>query len=159
MNQTEPKVPEWHFDGVKGGTYGSADFAGKAVLVVNTASMCGYTPQYTAMQALQDAHPGLMVLAVPSDDFHQEKASNAEVADFCEMTFGLTLPMTAITQVTGPAAHPFYAWLRDTKGFVPQWNFDKVLIGPTGEVKGTWRSEDLPLGGAIEAAVVKALAG
>lgn len=147
-------VPDWQFNGVKGGTYGAADFAGKAVLLVNTASLCGYTPQYAAMQTLQDTYKDrLVVLAVPSDDFHQEQPDNDAVAAFCETSFGLTLPITAITKVTGPQAHPLYAWLRDTVGFEPQWNFDKVLIAPDGSVAGTWRSAELPMGGAVEAAV------
>ena len=154
-------MPAWRFDSIYGGAYASGDFAGKAVLLINTASLCGYTPQYTALQALHDAYKdrGLVVLAVPSDDFNQEKASNGEVKDFCELTYGITLPMSVISHVKGTSAHPLFAWLRDVAGFVPQWNFNKVLIGRTGHVVGMWPSDAEPMGGAIEAAVVKALAG
>ena len=154
-------MPDWGFDSIYGGSYAAADFAGKAILLVNTASLCGYTPQFTALQALQDAYKdrGLVVLAVPSDDFNQEKASNAEVKTFCELTYGITLPMAVISHVTGPEAHPLFVWLRDAAGFVPQWNFNKVLIDRTGQVVGMWPSSDEPMGGVIEAAVVKTLAG
>ncbi|MBC7739036.1 MAG: glutathione peroxidase, partial [Candidatus Saccharibacteria bacterium] len=100
-------MPDWGFDSIYGGSYAASDFAGKAILLVNTASLCGYTPQFTALQALQDAYKdrGLVVFAVPSDDFNQEKASNAEVKTFCELTYGITLPMSVISHVTGPEAH------------------------------------------------------
>ena len=154
-------VPAWGIDSIYGGAYASDDFKGRPILLVNTASLCGYTPQYEALQALQDTYKdqGLVVFAVPSDDFNQEKASNAEVKTFCEINYGITMPMAVITKVTGPQAHPLYAWLRDTAGFAPQWNFNKVLIDRTGHVAGTWRASAKPMGGAIEAAVVKALAG
>ena len=154
-------VPPWAFESIYGGVYASTDFKGRAILLVNTASLCGYTPQYTALQALQDMYKdkGLVVFAVPSDDFHQEKNTNGEVKTFCELTYGITMPMAVISHVTGPDAHPLYAWLRDAVGFVPQWNFNKVLIDRSGQVVGMWPSSDTPMGGVIEAAVVKALAG
>jgi glutathione peroxidase len=154
-------MPAWAIDSIYGGAYASSDFKGQAILLVNTASMCGYTPQYEALQALQDAYKaqGLVVLAVPSDDFKQEKGSNAEVKSFCEINYGITMPMSVITQVTGPQAHPLYVWLQQVAGFEPQWNFNKVLIDRSGHVAGMWRSSAKPMGGAIEAAVVKALAG
>ena len=159
--ETTGPVPAWRFESIYGGAYASGDFAGKAVLLVNTASLCGYTPQYTALQVLHDTYKnsGLVVLAVPSDDFHQEKASNGEVKEFCEINYGITLPMAVISHVKGAEAHPLYAWLRDAAGFVPQWNFNKVLIDRTGHVAGMWPSGAEPMGGAIEAAVVGALAG
>lgn len=152
-------VPNWNFDSIYGGSYAASDFRGRPILLVNTASLCGFTPQFTALQALQDAYQdqGLVVLAVPSDDFHQEKATNGEVKDFCELTYGITLPMAVINHVKGPDAHPLYAWLRDNAGFVPRWNFNKVLIDRTGHVAGTFPSSDEPMGGAVEAAVVAAL--
>ena len=80
------------------------------------------------------------MLAVPSNDFRQELASEAEVKEFCEVNFNLDLPMTEITRVRGAAAHPFYSWLRNAHGFEPNWNFNKVLIGPEGELVATYRS-------------------
>lgn len=148
-------APAWAMPSIEGGQISSGDFKGKVVLLVNSASLCGYTPQYGDLQALQDkwAARGLVVLAVPSDDFHQEKTSNGEVKDFCELTFGLTLPMTEISKVTGPEAAGPYPWLAQTLGFVPRWNFNKVLFDGEGRVVGTWGAGAAPLGGEIEAAV------
>lgn len=145
------------FPSIDGGDLRLVDWAGRPVLVVNTASLCGFTYQYEGLQALQDryADRGLVVLAVPSNDFRQELASEEEVKDFCEVTFGLELPMTEITSVRGSGAHPFYAWLRDTHGFTPRWNFNKVLIGPDGQFVEAFgsnvRPESAKLVRAIEA--------
>lgn len=154
-------APAWNFKSIYGGAYASSDFAGKPVLLVNTASLCGYTPQYTALQQLYDTYKdkGLVVLAVPSDDFHQEKASNGEVKEFCELNYGITLPMAVISHVRGAEAHPLFGWLRDAAGFEPRWNFNKVLFDRSGNVVATFRSGDEPMGGEIEAAVQQALAG
>jgi glutathione peroxidase len=158
---TKAAPPAWSFDSIYGGTYAAGDFAGKPILLVNTASLCGYTPQYAALQKLYDTYKdqGLIVLAVPSDDFNQEKASNAEVKTFCELNYGITLPMAVISHVTGPEAHPLFAWLRETEGYEPRWNFNKVLFDRTGAVVGTWRSGTEPMGGEIEAAVQQVLGG
>lgn len=139
------------FTSIDGGTIDLAGYAGQPVLVVNTASRCGFTPQYDDLQALQDRYGdrGLVVLAVPSNDFNQELADEAQVKEFCAVNFDLTLPMTEITPVTGAAAHPFYRWLRAEHGFEPAWNFNKVLIGPQGELVATWGSTTRPTSRAI----------
>jgi glutathione peroxidase len=139
------------FPSIDGGTLDLAAWAGHPVLVVNTASLCGFTPQYDDLQALQDRYGprGLVVLAVPSDDFRQELGDEAAVKNFCATNFALTLPMTEITHVKGADAHPFYAWLRDSHGFTPGWNFNKVLIGPDGGVVETWGSIARPTSGRI----------
>ena len=144
--ETAIATPDWTFESIYGGHYGSADFAGKVVLLVNTASLCGYTPQYSALQKLQDTYKdqGLVVFAVPSDDFNQEKASNAEVKSFCELNYGITMPMSVIAHVTGPQAHPLYLWLKKTIGFEPEWNFNKVLLDGEGAVVATWGSVTRP---------------
>ncbi len=149
------------FRGLTGETLALDDWRGRPVLVVNTASRCGFTRQYDEMQALYDrfSDRGLVVLAVPSGYFNQELASDAEVAQFCEVNFGLTFPMAGITPVRGSRAHPFYAWLAETHGFAPRWNFNKVLLGPDGRVAGTWGSMASPTGGVIVRAVEAALAG
>ncbi|MGO4907512.1 glutathione peroxidase [Pseudorhodobacter sp. W20_MBD10_FR17] len=151
--------PAAPFASIDGGTVSLADFAGKPVLLVNTASMCGYTPQYEGLQALYDTYrdQGLVVLAVPSDDFQQELSSAAEVKEFCAINYNITLPMTDITHVKGPQAHPVYAWLRDEAGFVPGWNFNKVLIGRDGAILGTWPSGPKPMSSQIVGAVEAAL--
>ena len=143
--------PDWSFESIDGGTLSLADWRGQPVLVVNTASRCGFTPQYDGLQALYDKYRdrGLVVLAVPSDDFRQELSSEAEVKEFCEVNFGLDIPMTTITSVRGDAVHPFYASVLAETGFAPTWNFNKVLITPDGRVAGTWGSTTRPNAGQI----------
>lgn len=139
------------FSALDGTPLSLEDWRGQPVLVVNTASLCGFTRQYGDMQALyEDYGPrGLVVLAVPSDDFRQELSSNEEVADFCRVQTGLTFPITQITPVRGAEAHPFYQWLRDQHGHVPSWNFNKALIGPDGALLGFWGSNIRPTARAI----------
>lgn len=139
------------FDSIDGGQYDTADWRGRPVLVVNTASLCGYTHQYDDLQALHEAYAprGLVVLAVPSDDFSQELDSDAAVAEFCQLNFDLTLPMTTITPVRGRSAHPFYRWLSEAHGFAPMWNFNKVLLDGEGRVVRTFGSNANPMGRAI----------
>jgi len=139
-------VGAFEFASIDGGTLDMAAWRGQPVLVVNTASRCGFTRQYDGLQALHAryADAGLVVLAVPSNDFRQELADAAAVKDFCETTFGLTLPMTDITPVRGRDAHPFYRWLADTHGFTPRWNFNKVLLDGDGAVVATWGSMTRP---------------
>ena len=151
---------EQRFASIDGGDLEMSDWQGQPVLVVNTASKCGFTDQYAGLQALYDRYreAGLVVLAVPSDDFNQELESAAEVKEFCEVMFGLDLPMADITPVKGREAHPFYQAVRAETGFVPRWNFNKVLIGRDGAVLGSWGSGDRPMGRRILAAVEAALA-
>lgn len=139
------------FTSIEGGQIDLDAWRGAPVLVVNTASLCGFTPQYADLQTLQDtyAKQGLKVLAVPSNDFAQELESDAEVQEFCDVNFGLTLPMTTITAVTGASAHPFYAWVKGQSGFEPSWNFNKVLLDGKGAVIATWGSGPSPTGDAI----------
>ena len=145
----------FRFESIDGGSYDMADWRGRPVLVVNTASLCGYTPQYDELQTLHEEYGprGLVVLAVPSDDFRQELASDEAVAEFCEVNFNLTLPMTTITSVRGSGAHPFYRWLRDTYGFEPGWNFNKVLLDGTGQMVQTFGSNTRPTSRRIRAEV------
>ena len=154
-------LPAWAADGfrfasIDGGTIDLDDWRGKPVLVVNTASLCGFAGQFDALQALHDRFGDkALILAVPSDDFNQELADEAAVKEYCNLTFDLTLPMTEITHVKGAGAHPFYAWLQAETGFVPGWNFNKVLIAPDGSIVGTYgapvRPEGAQIAGQIEA--------
>lgn len=139
---------DFRFDSIDGGSYAFSEWRGNPVLVVNTASMCGYTDQYDDLQALHEEYGprGLIVLAVPSDDFNQELASDAAVAEFCELNFNLTLPMTTITSVRGAGAHPFFQWLRATYGFEPGWNFNKVLLDGEGRMVQSFGSNTRPTG-------------
>lgn len=139
-------MPPVSFASIDGGTLQMQDWAGQPVLVVNTASQCAFTRQYEGLQALYDRYKdqGLVVLAVPSDDFNQELGTAAEVKEFCEISYGLDLPMADITKVKGPKAHAFYAYVKDQTGFVPAWNFNKVLLDGDGTVVATWRSGTKP---------------
>lgn len=145
----------WVFDSIDGGTLALQDWRGQPVLVVNTASRCGFTPQYDGLQALYDEYRdrGLVVLAVPSQDFKQELDSNSDVAEFCEVNFGLDIPMTTITHVRGDKAHPFYSWVARTQGFEPRWNFNKILVAPDGSVVETYGSSTRPQSRRITRAI------
>ncbi|WP_300549476.1 glutathione peroxidase [Roseovarius sp.] len=138
---------EAEFENIDGGTLKLSDWAGQPILVVNTASQCGFTGQYEGLQTLHDTYSdqGLVVLTVPSDDFRQELATDEQVKEFCEINYGLTLPMTTITPVTGPKAHPFYASVAQEAGFSPSWNFNKILIAPDGTMAAAYGSTTRPL--------------
>jgi glutathione peroxidase len=115
------------------------DHAGKVLLVVNTASYCGFTPQYKSLEALHERYRdrGLVVLGFPSNDFSQEPGSSAEIAEFCENTFGVRFPMFAKSHVAagkGGAVNPLFVALQKRSGQAPTWNFHKYLIGRSGEV-------------------------
>ncbi|MBO6899240.1 MAG: glutathione peroxidase [Shimia sp.] len=139
------------FDSIDGGTLAVSDWAGQPVLVVNTASQCAFTKQYRGLQDLYDTYrdQGLVVLAVPSDDFKQELGTNAEVKEFCELQYGIDMPMTGITSVKGKSAHPLFVSLREDAGYVPRWNFSKVLIGPDGAVVAKFSSKTKPMSNAV----------
>lgn len=144
------------FVSIDGGVIDLDDWQDKPVLVVNTASLCGLAGQFDALQALHDRFGDkALILAVPSDDFNQELSDEAAVKEYCAVTFDLTLPMTEITHVRGADAHPFFAWVRQQSGFVPDWNFNKVLIAPDGRIAGTFRAPVKPespqIAGRIEA--------
>ncbi len=143
------------FDSIDGGHLPLDAWKGQPVLVVNTASRCGFTRQYEALQTLYERHKdaGLVVLAVPSNDFRQELGSVEAVKSYCEVNFGLTLPMTDITPILGQTAHPFYKWLARTHGFTPNWNFNKVLIAPDGSVAATFGATARPLSDRITRAI------
>jgi glutathione peroxidase len=121
-------------------------YSGKVVLVVNTASFCGFTPQYKGLEALDLKYRsrGLVVLGFPSNDFSQESGSNKEIADFCESTFGVKFPMFAKTSVRGSDANPLFKQLAQASGTTPKWNFYKYLIGRDGKVVQAWSSMTAP---------------
>ncbi|MFV0473619.1 MAG: glutathione peroxidase [Pikeienuella sp.] len=153
------EAPDFTFASIDGGEIALSDFRGGPVLVVNTASRCGFTDQYQGMQALYDAYRehGLIVLAVPSNAFYQELSSNAAVKEFCEVTYGLSIPMTEVTEVTGDNAHALYQWLREEHGFEPGWNFNKVLLDADGGYIESWGARTDPMSDEITGAVEAAL--
>ena len=148
------------FSSIDGGKLDLSMWRGQPVLVVNTASLCGFTSQYDGLQALYDRYrrAGLVVLAIPSNDFNQELASGAQVKAFCAINFDLDIPMAELTRIKGAKAHPFYKWVRQQAGFTPNWNFNKVLIAPDGTIAGTYRSSTRPEGPRITKAVEALLA-
>ncbi|MDP9128481.1 MAG: glutathione peroxidase [Pseudomonadota bacterium] len=115
-------------------------FRGQPMLVVNTASLCGFSSQFKGLEAIwqNNKDKGLIVLAVPSNDFgHQEPGNNAVIVGLCTRKFGITFPVLAKSPVTGPKAHPLFKWLSEEGGFLarPRWNFYKYLIAPDGQLK------------------------
>lgn len=129
---------DFEFTAIDGGPLPLSRFRGKAVLVVNTASECGLTPQYEGLEQLWRDYRerGLVVLGVPSNDFGgQEPGTEAQIQEFCRTSFGVDFPMTAKAIVKGEDAHPFYRWAKERLGEAgePRWNFHKLLIGKDGE--------------------------
>lgn len=139
-----------------------AQFKGKVLLVVNTASFCGFTPQYEGLQKLYETYSaqGLVVIGIPSNDFNQESDSNAKIKDFCESKFGIRFPMTERSVVTGKDAAPFYQWAVKTMGpsVEPEWNFHKFLVGRDGQLLQSFNHKVTPMSPALQDAVKKALA-
>ncbi len=160
MAATSP-LTAWDFrlPAIDGGELSLATFRGRVLLVVNTASFCGYTYQYETLERLSQAKAaaGLTVVGVPSGDFNQESADNATVKTFCETRFGIDFPLAAISAVRGPRAAPFYAWVKQVKNWEPAWNFNKVLIGRDGMVLDTFGSRDEPDAGVLALAIEAAL--
>ena len=129
--QTKNDAGAFEFQNIdEDGVIKLSDFKGKVVLIVNTASQCGFTPQYKALQDLYSKYKddGLVVLGVPSNDFGaQEPGSSKDIAKFCEINYGVTFPLTSKQIVSGDKAHPFYIWAKEQLGFgtAPKWNFHK----------------------------------
>jgi glutathione peroxidase len=138
-------------------------FKGKALLIVNTASQCGFTPQFAGLEALHNSYgkKGLVVLGFPSNQFAgQDPGSNDEIAEFCQLNYGVSFPMMAKIDVNGPQAHPLYQWLcSEAPGLLGskavKWNFTKFLVGKDGQVIKRYAPQDAPesLAKDIEAAL------
>ena len=142
---------EFEFENIEGGHLSLSDYIGSPVLVVNTASRCGFTSQYDGLQTLYDKYrdKGLIVIAVPSNDFRQELAEDAKVKQFCKINFNLNVPMTTITHVKGSNAHPFFKWIHKEYGFAPSWNFNKILLDKDGQMVSSFGSMARPTGWRI----------
>jgi glutathione peroxidase len=151
---------DFSFPALEGGELKLADFRGKVLLVVNTASFCGYTPQFRGLQALHDKYSarGFAVIGVPSNDFNQEAADAAKVKQVCE-TFDVDFPLAAIGKVKGPRAYPFFAWA-GAQSSAPRWNFHKYLVAADGKLLRDFPTRVAPdapeLASAIEAALPRA---
>ncbi len=149
------------FDGIEGGVIRLADFRGRLVMVVNTASRCGFTRQYAGLQQLWTRYKdrGLTIIGVPANDFAgQEPGSNEEIMGFCSSTFGVSFPLAAKTSVIGEGAHPFYRWAaRERPADAPRWNFHKYLIGRDGRIAAVFPTSTEPTDPRVMTAIERAL--
>jgi len=152
------------FQAIDGAALPLSAHAGRVLLVVNTASFCGFTHQYGGLQKLWETYAarGLVVIGVPSNDFgDQEPGTEREIRAFCEGAYAITFPLTTKQRVRGPGAHPFYQWARGALGerAAPRWNFHKYLVARDGRLIGGYASTVAPLSdtlvGVIEAELVK----
>ena len=163
ITTTMANALDFTFDSIDGGTLSLKEFKGSPILVVNTASRCGFTSQLRGMQKLHETYQnqGLVVLAVPSNDFNQELSSELKVKEFCELKYSTTMPMTSITRIKGAQAHPFFKWVKEEIGYVPRWNFNKILINGDGDIVASFGSSARPnsrkITSAIEALLNKTL--
>jgi glutathione peroxidase len=150
------------FPALAGGDIRLAEFAGRPLMVVNTASLCGYTPQYGGLQELwtQFHDRGLMMVGVPSNDFGgQEPGGAKEIAETALHQYGVTFPIAAKAVVKGPNAHPFYKWAADLRPKdVPRWNFHKYLIGRDGTIAEVFPETVEPLDTRVKTAIARAFA-
>ena len=139
---------DFNFKDIDGKTIKLSEHKGKVILIINTASFCGFTSQFEHMQTLWDKYKtkDFVLIGVPSKDFMQEHDTESKVKEFCELTFGVNFPMTSIYSVRGKNAHPFYKWAKLTYGSkaVPKWNFHKILIDKNGLIVDTYSSITKP---------------
>ena len=150
------------FPALAGGDIRLADYAGHPILVVNTASLCGYTPQYAGLQQLwsEFRDRGLVVIGVPSNDFGgQEPGGASEIAETAQHQFGVSFPIAAKAVVKGANAHPFYKWAAEARPKeVPHWNFHKYLVGRDGYIADVFPESVEPLDTRVKTAIARALA-
>ncbi|HZP78035.1 MAG TPA: glutathione peroxidase [Pseudolabrys sp.] len=151
------------FKGLDGKDIRLAEYAGRPILIVNTASLCGYTPQYAGLQELWTRYRarGLLVIGVPSNDFgSQEPGGAADIMKTAQGEYHVSFPLTQKADVKGPAAHPFYRWATlERLGNAPRWNFHKYLIGRDGRIAASFPSEVEPTDPRVIAAIERELSG
>jgi glutathione peroxidase len=160
---SEQSIGDFDARTIDGKTVKLSTFQGKVLLIVNTASACGFTPQFGGLEKLWEQYKdqGLVVLGFPSNEFgSQDPGSNDEIASFCQVNYGVSFPMMAKIEVNGGGAHPLYKWLtKEAPGFLGtqgiKWNFTKFLVGRDGQVIKRYAPQDAPekLAGDIEAAL------
>ena len=157
----EKKIYDFSIESITGETINFKEYKNKVILIVNTASYCGFTNQYNELQELWDLYKskGLIVLGVPLNSFNQEKNSNADIKEFCKVNFNINFPLTTITEVKGENAHEIYIWAKKTygKSAIPKWNFHKILINRNGEVHETYVSFTNPMSKKILKEIEKIL--
>ena len=139
---------DFSIESIDGQIINLSEYKNKVVLLVNTASYCGFTKQYEDLQELWEKYKskGLVVFGVPSNSFNQEKNSNNDVKKFCEVNFNINFPLSSIYEVKGKNAHEIFKWAKDNHGSsaVPKWNFHKILINKSGKVEDTFASFTKP---------------
>ena len=139
---------DFSIESIDGQIINLSEYKNKVVLLVNTASYCGFTKQYEDLQELWEKYKskGLVVFGVPSNSFNQEKNSNNDVKEFCEVNFNINFPLSSIYEVKGKNAHEIFKWAKDNHGSsaVPKWNFHKILINKSGKVEDTFASFTKP---------------
>jgi glutathione peroxidase len=152
MSRTASSVYDFEAVGIDGSKVALASYRGKVLLIVNTASQCGFTPQFAGLEALWEAYAarGLVVLGFPSNEFGgQDPGSDSEIASFCSLNYGVSFPMMSKVQVNGAEAHPLYRWLTaEAPGLLGikaiKWNFTKFLVGRDGHVLKRYAPTDTP---------------
>ena len=159
---TDQTVYDFTFTQPNGNTLKLSSFVGKVLLIVNTASKCGFTKQYAGLEALYNKYKdrGLVIIGVPSNDFGgQEPGSDAQIQEFCQLNFGVTFPVVSKEVVKGKNAHPFYVWAKKKLGFgtAPKWNFHKYLVDREGHIVDYFNSPTAPDSPKIEKAIEKIL--
>ena len=152
---------DFSIESISGGDISLSDYKNKVVLLVNTASQCGFTPQYAGLQKIYDRYKddGFVVLGVPSDDFNQELSSDDDVKKFCEIRYGVNFPLTSIQKIKGDGAHPLYKWISGNTSVIgqPRWNFHKYLISKDGQVINWFSSMTSPTSDGLLKQVEQAL--
>ena len=157
----EKKFYDFSIESITGEQINLKEYKNKVILVVNTASYCGFTKQYDELQELGDLYKenGLIVLGVPSNSFNQEKNNNKDVKEFCEVNFKINFPITTITDVKGENAHELFKWAKKNHGksAIPKWNFHKLLINKDGKIEDTFVSFTKPMSKKITNKIEKIL--
>ena len=144
---------DFKIESISGEIIDFSEYKDKVILIVNTASYCGFTKQYAELQELWSKYKskGLIVLGVPSNSFNQEKKNDKDVKKFCEVNFDINFPLTSITDVKGENVHELFKWAADNHGksAIPKWNFYKILINKEGKVEDTYSSFTKPMSNKI----------
>ena len=148
VDSSEKVFHDFTIESISGETINLSDYKSKVVLLVNTASKCGFTPQYSGLQKIYERYKndGLIVLGIPTNDFNQELSKDSDVKEFCEIRFGVEFPMSSIQPIRGENAHPIYKWIKSNVSVIgqPRWNFHKYLIGKDGKIINWFSSMTSP---------------
>ena len=151
------KIYDLSIESITGEVINFNNYKNKVILIVNTASYCGFTKQYDELQQLWNLYKskGLIVLGVPSNSFNQEKNNNSDIKKFCEVNFNINFPLTTLTEVKGKNAHELFKWAKENHGksAEPKWNFHKILVNKEGIIEDTFASFTKPMSKKITKAI------